>query len=879
MYFFISYRLLDRDQDATLEADELVAFLTRAVEKGILLDIEGASTHTAQSLLKEACLFDAEDKRTGGASSTSAANKRKEKLAQAGEKTPGSDAASPHTAEATAAETPQAPESPAVPVSPVSEAEAASLRMSERVFKAWVESNPFLHSVIEHVFTLNVVQQICDETRSQFHRNVESEIIKRLPMEEHILAETYTYIRDFWLEVLFRRLHIEDAAIALSQATAKDKDKKEAEKDKDKKKGVSDSSVRGSVPEGWLGKLYRLTASLSGQQLSSDTLAWTAADTDRVKSQLLEQRRQLLSSSDLEYTLLHNRLPTLIATNISVSREKCKALMATIDERLYSGHVSVYVNKMLEAKREGSEFAMRMQESPDMAAELDKRRYLMTADLDRDIDAMNQRGGTDNVKQQDAQKDVKLDVKKDMKEEKKEEEKSVKKDEKKPTSDKIEPMKGKTDDSKGKDTKKEIAISSLSTSASGDKDGALDSSSRSPIKTPLNEVKTPEKETPKPSDKKSGKLVDFSDLPETLSDDDDDDDDDDEAMSSMFKKKTPTPAPAVDSKVDKNQVTTAPTVATTPAIATANSPAATSSTPATTTPSVTQSKSPQKSPLDDKARQSEQARRTSVDKSSLLSSQTPKTPLRTTSNTDVLSQLSPPNLNKTQSISATLTPYPTVDVPVSLPVEDLTHDAVVEDIIPKLLTTFRNEITMNYLPFAVGPAKSGVLFEYVYDTLANYLIILTDPFKYYTVRRVKRELHKKYNKDLALVYERLNTLIEQNQALKQVLMNQEQIINKQTTTINNMLMETENMKDELATLRKQNELLKTDMNHVICVKELALSTLRDEVQFYEKENMTWSDRLAQLHARNQDLMRQNELQQVEITHLRTKGVPSCCTVM
>jgi hypothetical protein len=199
-----------------------------------------------------------------------------------------------------------------------------------------------------------------------------------------------------------------------------------------------------------------------------------------------------------------------------------------------------------------------------------------------------------------------------------------------------------------------------------------------------------------------------------------------------------------------------------------------------------------------------------------------------------------------------------------------------------ILTSFLSAIprvmAQKYYPRASGPMVHRVAAAYV-SQLTQQLIVLAEPMQHALLRRSRAAGAKQHNEAVELLYGRLDTVCKRYADVQDRSRRLEQQLDSQQQANTLLLEEVEQRRLELDAAVEQNTLLKHDLTRAVCVKETALLTLRDEVAFYEKENMQWSDRLAQLGARNRDLVRQNELQMVEITHLRSQNTPGCCTIM
>lgn len=239
------------------------------------------------------------------------------------------------------------------------------------------------------------------------------------------------------------------------------------------------------------------------------------------------------------------------------------------------------------------------------------------------------------------------------------------------------------------------------------------------------------------------------------------------------------------------------------------------------------------------------------------------------------------NLNPT---TPTLNPTPNSVKPMH------THETVLsnpgyshlltEAMIPTFLQKATKAINTEYTPHARGPYAMPYLTSFLRQYLPDAMGQLLAAYKHVLSKKVKDQINRETSVLLVDVKDYLDELLRYKQNVQDQFQSQQNSIHELEETIGFYKNQHEDLASELLLAKEQNAILKTELTDLISVKDMAIITLRDELQFFTKESQHWSDQISKLNQQVVQLKQERIQRDVEVAQLRAqKDAGGCCSIM
>lgn len=237
-----------------------------------------------------------------------------------------------------------------------------------------------------------------------------------------------------------------------------------------------------------------------------------------------------------------------------------------------------------------------------------------------------------------------------------------------------------------------------------------------------------------------------------------------------------------------------------------------------------------------------------------------------------------PSKKQQSSISSTTQPH-YVSTETTLPNPGYAH-LMTEAIIPHFLQKATKAINVSYTPHARGPYAMPYLTLFLRQYLPDALGQLLAAYRHVLSKKVKDQLNSETAILLVDVKDYLDELLKYKQNVQDQFQVQQGTIHELEDTISLYKNQHEDLASELLLTKEQNAILKTELTDVISVKDMAIITLRDELQFFTKESQHWSDQISKLNQQVVQLKQERIQRDVEVAQLRAqKDAGGCCSIM
>jgi hypothetical protein len=202
-----------------------------------------------------------------------------------------------------------------------------------------------------------------------------------------------------------------------------------------------------------------------------------------------------------------------------------------------------------------------------------------------------------------------------------------------------------------------------------------------------------------------------------------------------------------------------------------------------------------------------------------------------------------------------------------------------ESMIPNFLEIVTKAIQNDYTPQARGPYSLPFLTDFIREYIPDALGQLLAAYRFVMARKIKTQTQKETEVLLTDIQDYIDELLtykhnvqDQFTALQVNILEYEELLEQYKS-------QHDDLTNDLLLTKEQNFILKTELTDVISVKDMAIITLRDELQFFTKENQHWSDQIAKLN-QQVALLKQEKLQKdVEIAQLHSQKEAGCCSIM
>lgn len=202
-----------------------------------------------------------------------------------------------------------------------------------------------------------------------------------------------------------------------------------------------------------------------------------------------------------------------------------------------------------------------------------------------------------------------------------------------------------------------------------------------------------------------------------------------------------------------------------------------------------------------------------------------------------------------------------------------------EAIIPNFLTEIVKKLKKGYIPLAKGPYALPFLTQFVQNYIPDALGQLLAAYRHVLSKKIRDQVKNDHQNLLIDIQDYLSELLLYKETVKTEFQRQQDEIHELKEILIDFKSRDEDMKNELLLVKEQNMILKTELTDVVSVKDMAIITLRDELQFFSKESQHWSDQISRLNVQINQLKQEKMQKDVEVAILRSKKDGGCCEIM